>query len=140
MQDAAGSQTNYRTDNGGVSGVKYGIVNVGNTGLKGFDMTTLGDWYVYSVNVVDAGVYKIEVNQNFGGDYSGRGVPYASLTIDNDEVRRLDDFPSTGWTHWQWYDPRVTLYLSAGKHKLKYTLCGQLPHNLGGLRFTYVQP
>ncbi|GHT21732.1 hypothetical protein FACS189430_02300 [Bacteroidia bacterium] len=135
MQDADGSQTNYRMDNGGVSGLKYGIVNVGNTGLKGFDMTTLEDWYVYSVNVVDAGVYKIEVNQNSGGR-----IPWASLTVDNDDVLRLDDFPLTGWHNFQWYDTRLTLYLPAGKHKLKYTLRGNSPHNFGGLRFTYVQP
>ncbi|GHT41164.1 alpha-glucosidase [Planctomycetales bacterium] len=135
MQDADGSQINYRTDNGGTSGLKYGIVNVGNTGLKGFGMTTLGDWYVYSVNVVDAGVYKIEVNQNSGGK-----IPWASLTIDNENVLRLDDFPLTGWHHFQWYDTRTTVYLPAGKHKLKYTLRGNSPHNLGGLRFTYVQP
>jgi alpha-glucosidase len=133
--DAADSQTNYRTDNGGIPDLKYGIINVGSTDLKGFDMTTVGDWYTYSVNVVDPGVYKFEILSN-----NGHEAPKATLTLDNLDLFGIIPIPYTGWGNWQWSDPHLSLYLTAGKHKLRYTLRGGFGHNVGALRFTFVEP
>jgi hypothetical protein len=72
------------------------------------------DWYVYTVDVVDAGNYFIEI------DGAGGGEAKYHIEIEGINVTNTYSFASTGaWDNWLWKDgPDITL--AVGKQKIKF--------------------
>jgi hypothetical protein len=124
---------NYRV-NGGDAALAYGVdLSASSAGLVGIGWATIGDWYAYTVEVQDAGVYKLEYNRA-----TNQNGGQASLTLDALDVLGIIPITNNGaWNAWQWNDPNVSIRLSVGKHKFRWTQRGAV-HNFGGLRFTFV--
>ncbi|GHT52743.1 hypothetical protein AGMMS49982_13780 [Bacteroidia bacterium] len=119
---------------GGDENRYYGIeASASSAGLVGIGWVTVGDWYAYTVEVKDPGVYKLEYNRSASNDIS-----QATLLLDALDVCGI--IPIVRSTaNWQWYDPNISIRFSAGKHKLRWTQLGS-GYNYGGLRFTYQGP
>ncbi|GAP72195.1 beta-glucanase [Candidatus Symbiothrix dinenymphae] len=115
----------YRTDG------TYGLDMVG--GLMGFGWTTAGDWFHYTVYVQDPGEYKISYFVS---------TPYAgcqtTITIDEFDYFGISNVPNTGgWANGRWFDMPESVFLSAGLHKLKWTLANS-GFNFYGLQIASV--
>ncbi|GHV68901.1 hypothetical protein FACS1894199_16850 [Bacteroidia bacterium] len=88
-----------------------------------------GDWVVYTLEVQDAGTYKVEVC------HSGNSGHSVSCDIDYLNYWGTFSFPGIAWGQTS-YTTVGTVNLGAGKHKMKWTFFG----NPGfiGIRFTKV--
>jgi hypothetical protein len=128
--------SSYRTAAGDELSKTVDIEGGGNLGYVG-----VGEWLVYTVNVQDAGVYaadvSLSVSNSVGGIFS-----FAFDGIKSDNVTA----PNQGsWSAWVWVfeqypdlkPQQPTLYLSAGKHKIKFTAEGG-GFNLMRYRFTRI--
>ncbi|GHT23140.1 hypothetical protein FACS189430_05960 [Bacteroidia bacterium] len=109
----------------------------GNPEITGYGIgwITVGDWLAYTVNVIDEGYYSVEYNRAMNNN-NGE----ATLTFDALDV--LGIIPITNnanWSAFQWMQTGVSLYLSPGIHKFRWTF-RNMQMNFGGLRFTYVNP
>ncbi|GHT53537.1 hypothetical protein AGMMS49982_16730 [Bacteroidia bacterium] len=132
---ASGGNLTYRAGGGDVASWGFGIdLSGASSGFAGVGWATPGDWYAYTLYVQDPGVYKLEYNRATGQN----GL--ASLTLDGADIFGIMPITNNGnWAGWQWVDPEVTIRLSAGQHKLRWTQRGPV-HNFGGLRLTFVEP
>ncbi|GHT78657.1 hypothetical protein FACS189464_2470 [Bacteroidia bacterium] len=93
-----------------------------------------GDWMCYTIEVKDAGMYQID-HRYASGSWTSAGT----YTID-----RLDHFGkfqlenTGGWgAPGRWKSMVKPVYLSAGKHKLKFTMV-DAESAVAGIRFTKV--
>ncbi|GAP73009.1 hypothetical protein [Candidatus Symbiothrix dinenymphae] len=122
--------------NNGYGGIDYNARNAAGTpGLVGVGWMGERDWWVYTVEVVDAGIYKLEYNRAKDGEGA-----FAVLTCDNmDILGRIPITNNRNWSLFEWVDPQVELPLDAGLHKFKWTAAVS-NHNFGGLRLTFVRP
>ncbi len=126
--DASGQNGNYRVSNGDNSSTAVDIEGYGlNVGW-----TNPGEWLLYTVEVVDAGEYKVDVQA---------ASPSASsfhLELNGENVTGTINTPNTGgWGAYQWVttpEDKLTLNLTKGKHKITYYFEGG--HNFRSLRFT----
>ncbi|GAP72822.1 hypothetical protein SAMD00024442_45_4 [Candidatus Symbiothrix dinenymphae] len=127
-----GNYQNYRTLGGDVY-PDYGIdwTSLTNAGVVGVGWVSIGDWYAYTVEVVDPGVYKLEYCHK-----TPSAGTQASLSLDALDVFGLIPMLPIGGAY-AWYDPDLSIRLSTGVHKLRWTL-RTLAHDFGGLRLTWV--
>jgi hypothetical protein len=96
-------------------------VAIGNyDGRKAVEGSSFGDWQVYTLDVRDAGEYKIEIRYS-----NGMGVPsLESITVDALDFWGTLSLPVTGgWTRIVDFEIG-TVNLSVGKHKLKFSFIG----------------
>jgi hypothetical protein len=88
-----------------------------------------GEWLIYTVEVVDAGDYSIEVAQCGGG---GRH----HIEVDRLNLSGTVSPPGAGADpNYSWLPSVAKVSLTAGKHKIKYHI-ESAPGNYYGLRFT----
>lgn len=119
---------NYRKNNGDTMSTPVEVEGDGaNVGY-----TNPGEWLLYTVEVSDAGNYKIDAQVAVPGAGSFH------IEIDEVNVTGTIEVPGTGgWGSYIWLsDPedKLTLDLTQGKHKIKYYFEGG--HNFKALRFT----
>ncbi|GHT22744.1 hypothetical protein FACS189430_04970 [Bacteroidia bacterium] len=126
----ASAYLTYRPAGGDVS-MEYGLD--ANSGLIGFGWTTVGDWFYYTIDVQDPGEYKISyllATPNNGCQ--------TTITIDEVDYFGIRNVLNTGgWANGRWFDMPESVFLSAGKHKLKWTLVNSA-FNFYGLQITKV--
>ncbi len=143
-KESRGYRTSVPTPNGMQNvqgGLDYNPVddNASIPPLVGIGWMSDGDWWVYTVEVVDPGVYKLDYNRARNGETSS----HATLTLDNLDVLGIIEITTNrDWGKFEWNAANVEIALTAGKHKLKWTCAstGGNTHNFGGLRLTYVRP
>jgi hypothetical protein len=106
---------NYRSTNGDPEGDKADVQSDGNIGYS-----NPGEWFVYTIEVQDAGVYAVDIYE------SGEGNGKFSVSIDGNKSETID-VPSNGnWSNWRWLletnpNAQPKFRLSAGKHKFRFT-------------------
>ncbi len=128
----AGNNTgndNYRRNNGDTGSTP---VEVEGNGGSNVGYTNPGEWLLYTINVVDAGDYKVDVL------LAGPSASSFHLEVDGVNVTGTIPTPATGgWGAYQLVstpEDKLTLSLTKGKHTFKYYFEGG--HNLRGFRFT----
>jgi hypothetical protein len=136
----------YRTQWGDLNSNYCGIyIGTGNVELYGTKIYGIGgawneDWYNYTIEVEDAGTYKIEyrVGMNWGGSALGQ----AKIAFDNMDIAYIPISPTGVWNNWdRLYDSNISIYLSQGIHKFRWTMLGgTITHDFGGLRFSWLDP
>ncbi|WP_158648382.1 carbohydrate-binding protein, partial [Candidatus Symbiothrix dinenymphae] len=90
------------------------------------------DWQVYTIDVQDAGIYKLEHNYA-----TNTVINSATCTIDLLDYFGTINSPGTGsYTNYRYVD-MGTVYLSAGTHKIKWIITAGDP-GIMGIRFTKV--
>lgn len=122
-----GGGNTYRADMGDFTSSMVTIEGGGNLGYL-----DTGEWYIYSIDVEQAGAYEVTVNMGGGG---GDGWYHFEL----DGVRACDNFkaPNTGgWGNFA--DFKVTIDLPAGSHKLKF-YADTAAHNPRHMTFVRVE-
>ena len=131
---ATGSAGNYRSNAGDNSG-RVAIEGNGNIGY-----VVAGEWWIYTVNVEEAGTYKVTILANSGNGAGARGT--YSLMYDNGGGLVTTSLESTGkWgahngleEHNQWPHTDIEMTLPAGVHKLKFHVA-DAAHNLYQMKF-----
>ncbi len=122
--DNSGQGGNYRRSNGDTSSDAVDIEGYGqNVGWTG-----AGEWLLYTVEVIDGGVYKVEAQVAVPGTGSFH------LEVNNENVTGTVGVPNTGgWGTFWWISvPDITF--TEGRHKIKYYFEGG--HNFKSLKFT----
>ncbi len=122
-----GGGNTYRADMGDFTSSMVTIEGGGNLGYL-----DTGEWYIYSIDVEQAGAYEVTVNMGGGGN---DGWYHFEL----DGVRACDNFmaPNTGgWGNFA--DFKVTIDLPAGLHKLKF-YADTAAHNPKHMTFVRVE-
>lgn len=122
-----GGGNTYRADMGDFTSSMVTIEGGGNLGYL-----DTGEWYIYSIDVEQAGAYEVTVNMGGGGN---DGWYHFEL----DGVRACDNFkaPNTGgWGNFA--DFKVTIDLPAGSHKLKF-YADTAAHNPRHMTFVRVE-
>ena len=122
-----GSGNTYRADMGDFTSSMVTIEGGGNLGYL-----DNGEWYIYSIDVEQAGTYEVTVN--LGG---GSGGGWYQCEVDG--VRACDNFmvPNTGgWGNFA--DYKVTIELPEGSHKLKF-YADAAQHNPRHMTFNLVK-
>lgn len=126
--DSSGQNGNYRVSNGDNNSTAVDIEGYGSN----IGWTNSGEWLIYTIEVVDAGEYKVDVQA---------AAPSAStfhIELNGVNVTGTINTPNTGgWGDFQWVitpENKLTLNLTEGKHKIKYYFEGG--HNYKSLRFT----
>ena len=122
-----GSGNTYRADMGDFTSSMVTIEGGGNLGYL-----DNGEWYIYSIDVEQAGTYEVTVN--LGG---GSGDGWYHFEVDG--VRACDNFmvPNTGgWGNFA--DYKVTIELPEGSHKLKF-YADAAQHNPRHMTFNLVK-
>lgn len=124
-----GGGNTYRAQHGDPTSSMVTIEGGGNIGYL-----ASGEWYIYSIDVKDAGTYKITINAAAGG--SG---PQGNYHFELDGVVATDTHPIEGSGSWGGFidDDSFQITLPAGSHKLKfYADAGA--HNPKYMIFTYI--
>lgn len=122
-----GGGNTYRADMGDFTSSMVTIEGGGNLGYL-----DTGEWYIYSIDVEQAGAYEVTVNMGGGGN---DGWYHFEL----DGVRACENFkaPNTGgWGNFA--DFKVTIDLPAGLHKLKF-YADTAAHNPKHMTFVRVE-
>ena len=122
-----GSGNTYRADMGDFTSSMVTIEGGGNLGYL-----DNGEWYIYTIDVEQAGTYEVTVN--LGG---GSGDGWYHFEVDG--VRACDNFmvPNTGgWGNFA--DYKVTIELPEGSHKLKF-YADAAQHNPRHMTFNLVK-
>jgi hypothetical protein len=94
------------------------------------------NWYKYTIDVLDAGNYALDVNVAVNG-----GSAKCRVEVDGEMSEDYSLINNGNNTAWRYYfdfyriDP-PTYYLSAGKHEIKFHIVGT-GFNYNGLRLTY---
>lgn len=102
----------YRNDDPGTENCSEGDSQVSPGGRYNIGWTSDGDWVRYTVDIKEAGKYKIEMR--IAGN--GGGIIYLLV----DEVKVSTDVPIQGTGGWQnWQGAFGTADLPAGKHLMK---------------------
>ncbi len=94
--------------------------------------TNAGEWLLYTIDVKDAGEYRVEINLSAASD----GGQF-HLEIDGIDVTGLISVPNNGsWNDWRWMEmssPILTT-LTEGRHQLKFYF-NNSGYNLRALKF-----
>ncbi|GHT21142.1 hypothetical protein FACS189430_00720 [Bacteroidia bacterium] len=117
----------YRRDNGDLDCL-VGFGHGGPTYPNDISAAQPGDWLAYTIEVQDPGEYSIEVL------YSTAVTNFKyTLTFDLLDFGGINPAPWTGgdWMISNWITYNTPVYLSAGKHKMKFTMVD----NLCGLHY-----
>ncbi|GHT70886.1 hypothetical protein AGMMS50239_39710 [Bacteroidia bacterium] len=100
-----------------------------------------GEWLMFTVKVVDAGNYALDLNLSVNNGDGGR----YSLEVDGVKTAVYSLVNNDNWGDWRWYYERnpdvsrpAVLKLSQGIHKIKYTFESG-GYNFMGLKFTYAE-
>ena len=131
---ATGSTGNYRSNAGDNSG-RVAIESNGNIGY-----VVSGEWLIYTLDIEEAGTYKVTILANAGGGAGARGT--YSLMYDNGSGLVTTSLESTGgWgpkngldEHNKWPHTDIEMNLPAGVHKLKFYV-SDAAHNLYQMKF-----
>lgn len=125
-----GGGNTYRAQHGDPTSSMVTIEGGGNIGYL-----ASGEWYIYSINVIDAGTYKITINAAAGG--TGQQGNY-HFEIDGEKATETKPIAgSGGWGNFI-DDDTFRITLPAGAHKLKfYADTGS--HNPKTMTFTWVE-
>ncbi|MET3876860.1 carbohydrate-binding protein [Chitinophaga sp. OAE865] len=122
----------YRPDDPGTENCSEGDGSTSPGGNYNIGWTSDGDWVRYTVDIKEAGKYKVELR------IAGNGGGLIYLTID--EVRVCEDIPIQGTGGWQtWQGAFGTADLPAGKHLMK-VMIKKANLNLHRLIFTKINP
>jgi hypothetical protein len=118
--DAGGT---YRQNNGDAAGAVVDVENALNIGY-----TNSGEWQVYTVEVQDAGLYKVDVYMSVNND-NGASFSYSidgekSATVKAPNNGSLNDWRWVFETYSELVSQQPTFRLSAGKHKIRFTVEG----------------
>ncbi len=117
----------YRESNGDIYGIAVEVQ--GDTGVN-IGYTAQGEWLVYTVEVLDAGEYIMDVSisvPNNNGKFH--------IQVNDKKVTDIISIPNTGgYTNWTWIPNPPVLNLTKGKHKIKYYF--ESGFNLKGFKFT----
>jgi hypothetical protein len=120
---------NYRRNNGDAYSTPVEIE--GNEGSN-IGYTNAGEWLLYTIDVADAGEYKVDVL------LAGPNSSSFHLEVDDVNVTGVISTPASGgWGSYQLItspEDKLTLTLTEGRHKIKYYFEGG--HNLREFRFT----
>jgi hypothetical protein len=128
--DATIRGNTYRRDNGDNGSDQVDIEGAGTN----IGYTNAGEWLIYTLDVQDAGIYKLEVNLSANGTTGA-----FHIEIDGQDVTGVISVPNNGsWNSWRYIsDPRLDITLSEGRHKMKFYFEGA-GFNLRGYRFTKI--
>lgn len=121
----------YRRDHGDVKSTPVEIEGYGNN----IGYTAAGEWLIYTVDVVDPGIYAIDVSISANGT-SGKFF----IEVDGENISGSVSIPDNGsWNDWRWFpdDNSISTYLSSGKHKVRYFIEGA-SHNFRAVRFNNI--
>ena len=122
-----GGGNTYRADMGDFTSSMVTIEGGGNLGYL-----DTGEWYIYSIDVEQAGAYEVTVNMGGGGN---DGWYHFEL----DGVRACDNFMAPNAGGWgNFADFKVTIDLPAGLHKLKF-YADTAAHNPKHMTFVRVE-
>ena len=125
-----GGGNTYRANNGDPTSSMVTIEGGGNIGYL-----ASGEWYVYSIDVKDAGTYKMVINAAAGA--SGPNVGSYRYQIDGVDV--WGPLPITGSGGWGTFiDFATEIALPSGSHKLKF-IADNGSHNPKYMTFTFKQ-
>lgn len=117
--DTDDAKSGYRSDNEGVDIKKLSI------GGYGLGWTAVGDWYEYSINVIEDGKYNISAICSSGQTGSGFSVSLADdgklTTLWTINVSKTGD---NSWDTYKTFSSTVKKYLSEGNHILRITITG----------------
>ncbi|MDR2775393.1 MAG: carbohydrate-binding protein [Tannerella sp.] len=110
--------------------IESGINNVGSIRLE--------EWLVYTVEVRDAGVYAADMNASVNSycDFY--------LSVDGKKCETVQVPANGSYYNWLWVFetyPQLTqpeLRLSAGKHKIRFSVAERRGFNLMSFKFTYI--
>ncbi len=125
-----GTNNAYRRNNGDSNSEAVDIegngTNIGHTAVN--------EWLVYTLEVAEAGMYKVEVSLSARYD---RGKFH--LEVNNQDVTGTVIVPSNNsWNAWRWFTtPAMVLDLPEGSHRFKFYFEGD-GFNLRGFRFTKI--
>lgn len=134
--------TKYRTDNGDNNSGSVGIEGAGNN----LGYTSAGEWLVYTIDVADAGDYKVEAEIACNGNSVYRmeldGIFDGTFWRDWIPVFTSPQYASTGgWGSYQWKtESNHILTLTEGEHRIRFVFGTPTAFNFRALRFTYQQP
>ncbi|MFV0418008.1 MAG: carbohydrate-binding protein [Dysgonomonas sp.] len=125
--NSAGS--NYRQDNGDSNSPGVDVEGGGNIGY-----TNDGEWLLYTVEVVDAGIYAVQLSA------SGQNNGLFHLEVDGVDKTGKISVPSNGsWSNWTWRPATpLELTLTEGKHKIKLYI-DQAGFNINELKFEFLR-
>lgn len=124
---SAGNSGNstYRSDYG-----DHDAADVDIEGTTNIGWTADGEWLLFSIDVKDAGAYKMEVCA------SGNGGTI-HFEVDDQDATGTFTIPSTsGWGDYQ-YNSWKELKLTQGRHKLK-AYFDHAAYNVSSMRFTFI--
>jgi hypothetical protein len=123
--------TNYRGINGDLNcGVDIEDV-IDNPNIC---FTVTGEWLNYTVNVQDAGTYRVSVSLS-----TGMSTGKFHLEADGINFTGTQDVPNNGsWNNWRW-QVAGSVNLSAGTHVIRYVVDGN-DCNLKEIKFEWRQP
>jgi hypothetical protein len=119
------TNSNYRRDNGDPAGA---AADVEGTGLG---YTSTGEWFLYTVNVRDAGEYLFDISESAGAN----GGKF-HLEVEGVDVTGSINVPNNGsWGAWRWFPSTpLTISFTEGIYKIKFYFEGG-GFNLRSLRF-----
>ncbi|MDR1859356.1 MAG: Ig-like domain-containing protein [Bacteroidales bacterium] len=125
--------TNSNNDGGVKYRANYGDPNGGSVDIGGdyaIGWTNNGEWWIYTLQVEDAGYYKVEMES------SNNSATSFNFEFDAVVYPEYISRATGGWAAWTWME-YYNVYLTEGKHwmKIVYNSGGS---NLRTLRFTYV--
>lgn len=129
--DATIRGNTYRQDNGDARSPQVDIEGNGTN----IGYTNADEWLMYTLEVKDAGTYKVEVNLSANGT-SGA----FHLEMDGQNVTGTVNVPNNGsWNSWRYItDPKMdNINLSEGRHRMKFYFEGS-GFNLKGYKFTKI--
>jgi hypothetical protein len=131
--------TNYRVNNGDNNAGSVGIEGAGNN----LGYTVAGEWLVYTIQVEDAGDYKVEAEIACNGNSVYRieldGVFNDGYWKSWIPVISSPQYASTGgWSNYQWKtEDNHVMTLTAGEHRIRFVFGNPTAFNFRNLRFTY---
>jgi hypothetical protein len=121
----------YRSNNGDLN---CGVDIEGNINSPNIAQTRTGEWLNYTLNVHDAGVYFVSINLSANSSSGKFHIEADGVNFTGTQI-----VPNNGsWSNWRW-QPAGAVYLSAGRHVIKYVVDGN-DHNLKDIKFEWLSP
>lgn len=122
-----GGGNSYRAEKGDYSSSMVTIEGGGNLGYL-----APGEWYIYTIDVEQAGTYEVTIN------IAGTNTGTYHFELDGERATQNFQIPSTGgWGSFKDYNV-ATIELSEGTHKLKF-YADAAAHNPKHMTFNLVQ-
>jgi uncharacterized protein YjdB len=120
----------YRADNGDNASNAVDMENASNPNIG---WTSSDEWLQYTVEVITAGQYRVEVEQASPNSNGSFRIEVNGV----DQTGTLLASNTGGWGNFGWDTVPALLNLNEGSHKIKYYFVNGA-HNIRTLRFTYV--